>query len=80
MNAHLRIRDLLFGCWHRRLSFPRTVRTGRARPVAARQTGTYVVCLNCGKEFPYDWEEMRVLDFDEQPARIRRPVEVSTHS
>lgn len=25
-------------------------------------TGTYVVCLDCGKEFAYDWKEMRVLD------------------
>ncbi len=24
-------------------------------------TGTYVVCLDCGKEFPYDWQEMRVV-------------------
>ena len=25
-------------------------------------TGTYVVCLDCGKEFAYDWKEMKVLD------------------
>lgn len=24
-------------------------------------TGTYVVCLDCGKEFAYDWNQMRVL-------------------
>lgn len=24
-------------------------------------TGTYVVCLDCGKEFAYDWEQMKVL-------------------
>jgi predicted transcriptional regulator len=23
--------------------------------------GTYVVCLDCGKEFGYDWREMRVV-------------------
>jgi hypothetical protein len=22
--------------------------------------GTYVVCLDCGKEFDYDWKSMRV--------------------
>ncbi len=22
--------------------------------------GTYVVCLDCGKEFRYDWNEMRL--------------------
>ena len=21
---------------------------------------TYVVCLECGKEFPYNWSEMRI--------------------
>jgi len=22
---------------------------------------TYVVCLDCGKEFPYDWQQMKVI-------------------
>jgi hypothetical protein len=22
--------------------------------------GTYVVCLDCGQEFGYDWQEMRI--------------------
>jgi hypothetical protein len=21
-----------------------------------------VVCLECGKEFPYDWQEMKIVD------------------
>ena len=25
------------------------------------ETGTYVVCLDCGTEFPYDWKNMRAL-------------------
>lgn len=54
--------DILFGCWHRRYSFPITVRpAGRSR--AATLTGTYVVCLDCGKEFPYDWGKMKVVPF-----------------
>jgi len=24
-------------------------------------TGTYVVCLDCAKELPYDWQEMRIV-------------------
>ncbi len=24
-------------------------------------TGLYVVCLECGKEFAYSWEEMKVI-------------------
>jgi hypothetical protein len=53
--------DAFFGCWHTRYSFPRTVRSGVRRNRAATVTGTYVVCLDCGKELPYDWQEMRVV-------------------
>ena len=53
--------DMLFGCWHRRYSFPITTRTGQRRSEAAAVTGTYVVCLDCGKEFPYDWRQMKVV-------------------
>ncbi len=51
--------DLLFGCWHKNYSFPITTR-GQRRGAAAA-TGTYVVCLDCGKEFAYDWREMKVM-------------------
>ena len=53
--------DALFGCWHARYSFPLTVRPGTRRSRAATLTGTYVVCLDCGKELPYDWQEMKVI-------------------
>jgi hypothetical protein len=52
--------DAFFGCWHTNSSFPITVR-GKRRTGAASLTGTYVVCLDCGKEFPYDWNTMRVV-------------------
>jgi hypothetical protein len=52
--------DALFGCRHARYCFPVTNRTAR-RPQAAALTGTYVACLECGKEFPYDWQEMKVI-------------------
>jgi hypothetical protein len=54
------ILDALFGCWHKRMSFPITSRRGQPRPQAAAETGTYVVCLDCGKEFAYDWQNMRM--------------------
>jgi hypothetical protein len=54
--------DMLFGCWHKNLSFPITKRPGQRRSQAATLTGTYVVCLDCGKEFAYDWREMKVVD------------------
>jgi len=53
--------DVLFGCSHKKLSFPITVRGVRRRSQAASVTGTYVVCLECGHEFPYDWKEMKVV-------------------
>jgi RNase P subunit RPR2 len=53
--------DVLFGCWHKNLSFPITSRSARRRSEAAGVTGTYVVCLDCGKEFPYDWKSMKVV-------------------
>lgn len=53
--------DMFFGCWHKNFSFPITVRRGQRRAGAAAPTGTYVVCLDCGKEFPYDWNTMQML-------------------
>jgi len=54
--------DSLFGCWHSHYSFPITVRRATQRNGAVLRMGTYVVCLDCGKELPYDWHEMRILD------------------
>jgi hypothetical protein len=53
--------DVMFGCSHKQLSFPITVRGARRRSQAASLTGTYVVCLDCGQEFPYDWNEMKIV-------------------
>ena len=58
-----KIMDAFFGCWHSHYSFPMTVRPGaHSRTKVASITGTYVVCLDCGKELPYDWKEMRIVD------------------
>jgi len=51
----------LFGCHHKNFSFPITKKRGQRLSPAASLTGTYVVCLDCGKEFPYDWQEMKVI-------------------
>ncbi len=50
------ILNSLFGCSHARTTFPLT----RDRKGAAARTGMYVVCLDCGREFAYDWDEMRI--------------------
>ena len=58
--------DAFFGCRHTRYSFPVTIRRVARRPQAAALTGTYVACLDCGKELPYDWQEMKVITSPEQ--------------
>jgi RNA polymerase subunit RPABC4/transcription elongation factor Spt4 len=58
--------DAFFGCRHTHYSFPVTVRRAAYRPQAAALTGTYVACLDCGKEFAYDWQEMKVITSPER--------------
>ncbi len=54
--------DTLLGyCAHDRYTFPLTLRPSQRRSGAATLTGTYVVCLDCGKEFPYSWADMKVI-------------------
>lgn len=58
--------EAIFGCRHSHYSFPVTMRGAKRRPQAAMLTGTYVVCLECGREFPYDWQEMKVITSPER--------------
>lgn len=67
--------DALFGCWHKQMSFPITSRRGQRRTGAATETGTYVVCLDCGKEFAYDWQTMRMQKPRKETAYAREAVE-----
>jgi RNA polymerase-binding transcription factor DksA len=55
--------DLLCGCEHTgQYSWPLTLKAkDRNKIPAATVTGTYVVCLNCGKELPYDWQKMKIV-------------------
>ena len=54
--------DALFGCSHPRTTFPITpLRKYAGSPVRPGSgNGTYVACLDCGKEFAYDWRSMRI--------------------
>jgi hypothetical protein len=66
--------NAMFGCTHKNYSFPFTPKD-RHSCSAAGTTGTYVVCLGCGKEFPYDWREMKVVASDApQPEKRRGAV------
>jgi hypothetical protein len=53
--------DALFGCKHSNYTFPISVRSRSRRNPAALLTGTYVACLDCGKELPYDWQDMKIV-------------------
>jgi hypothetical protein len=55
--------DAVFGCRHGHYSFPITVRHSsiHTEVPAASLTGTYVACLDCGREMPYDWRQMKVI-------------------
>ena len=53
-----KLMDRLFGCSHVDYSFPITIKGERGWSRAPK--GTYVVCLDCGKELAYDWNAMRV--------------------
>jgi hypothetical protein len=50
------ITNLLFRCSHNRLTRPVTPVSRAGVP----QGDTYVVCLDCGKQFAYDLKEMRI--------------------
>jgi hypothetical protein len=68
----LKLVDALFGCPHKHRTFPRTAtKRGPVRSAANSSITTYVVCLDCGKEFPYDWEQMKVVTTARQ---VRRAV------
>jgi hypothetical protein len=55
------ILNTLFGCNHKHLSFPITLRSTAGANLRQGRSGTYVVCFDCGAELPYDWKEMKVV-------------------
>jgi hypothetical protein len=60
--------NLLFNCTHRHLTRPFT-------PVNVAHGETYVVCLDCGKQFAYDLNTMHIGKVIEQTSlrRARSP-------
>ncbi len=64
----------LFGCGHQKTTFPITPKRSYAGPlaVAGSRNGTYVACLDCGKEFAYDWKSMRIGEPMAEPAAPRQ--------
>jgi hypothetical protein len=60
---------LPLGCRHRHLSQPfspapahkKAESSGEWERVSADPSEIYVVCLDCGRHFDYDWSTMRVV-------------------
>jgi len=62
----------LFGCTHRKTTFPQTpIRRGRIAVNTELKAQTYIACLDCGKELPYDWDRMRKIN----SSRLARPLQ-----
>jgi hypothetical protein len=70
--------NVLFGCGHQRTTFPITPRRRYTGPVTTSRGGTYVTCLDCGKEFAYDWKAMRIGEQMTVPAAPRQ-TQMSIH-
>lgn len=73
--------DTFFGCSHRRITFPITpARNSRIALDGLRKRATYVVCLDCGKEFDYDWNQMRLGNAVAVPAVVPPLTQRSANS
>ena len=60
--------DRLFGCSHRRTTFPLT--PSRKVGFVNSHHGTYVACLDCGQEFAYEWQAMKLGAVQEPVASV----------
>jgi hypothetical protein len=69
--------NVFFGCSHKRTTFPITP-SRRSQLSGDSRRGTYVACLDCGKEFDYSWKEMRVSKAHVAPSHPR-PLSVVNH-
>ena len=59
---------LSVSCGHRKISQPFTAAVARAASSGSASwqsvsapVSHYVVCLECGKKFTYDWDQMRIV-------------------
>jgi hypothetical protein len=53
----VKVFELLFGCRHKRITRPITA---IRRPLTKAKSSAYVACLDCGKQFHYDIDNMRM--------------------
>jgi hypothetical protein len=60
LDRLLDLSEFLFGCSHRRTSFPMTLRASAGVDGKKKtQSETCVVCLDCARRFSYNWATMQ---------------------
>ena len=64
---------LFLGCTHARTTWPQT-------PVRRHNATTYVVCLDCGREFLYDLDAMHIAGPRPAPAALATGVPIRSES
>ena len=62
------ILSLFRGCQHKHFTFPRTTKEGHC--YQAKEGHCYQACVECGKQFAYDWAAMRRLGPVDAPAAL----------
>lgn len=64
----------ILGCPHTHVSFPIVTEpvASAALPHGAARPQPHVTCLDCGREFWYDWQHMRRLAARPQPVYTPR--------
>ena len=77
--------NTFFGCSHRRTTFPMTpTRKNGGFPAGVLvHSETYVVCLDCGKQFEYDLDRMQIgkpIDHSHEHAVVPPPRPASRGS
>jgi len=55
----LGILERFFGCSHKKTTFPMS-RTRMSATAPGAPKAAYIVCLECGQEFEYDWQAMKI--------------------
>jgi hypothetical protein len=66
---------LWFDCRHKQTSFPVTL---KIRNKTDTHSGTHVVCFDCGREFPYDWDKMKVITKAAQHSALGTSLALAT--
>ena len=62
-------------CTHPRCTWPMGAKPGQRCSKAARVTRIYAVCLDCGQELAFNWDEMKVVSAS---SRVKPPLTMTS--